>query len=266
MASVADICNLALSHLGDWRIADLSDTSKQGKECSRWYALSRDELLRSHRWNFAVDRKTLRVDWKDVTGVEDDGGFIKVTVVAHGFAVGDAIRIDQVEGVDIQSPGVITAITTDNFTLDTEWPGGTYVSGGRASVCPPFGWDYRVAKPADFLRMFEINGEYVELSEDYVIESGFILSDNDVLECRYLRAETDTTKFDTLFVSALAIKLAANICKSITSSDGKREELLQLFKQTINDAIRVDAIENKAKVVQPEDDRFVKQRRLRQLQ
>jgi hypothetical protein len=59
MASVVDICNLALSHFGD--SADISaisppDGSVQAEHCARFYPIARDELLVAHTWGFATTR------------------------------------------------------------------------------------------------------------------------------------------------------------------------------------------------------------------
>ncbi len=59
MASDIDICNLALSHIGD--PADISaieppDGSVQAEHCARFYPIARDQLLASHPWGFATKR------------------------------------------------------------------------------------------------------------------------------------------------------------------------------------------------------------------
>lgn len=59
MASDVTICNLALSHLGDDRINDLNDPTRQGRACKLHYAAARDAVLRDHPWNFATSREYL---------------------------------------------------------------------------------------------------------------------------------------------------------------------------------------------------------------
>jgi len=62
MASVVDICNLALAHIGDSaNISAISppDGSSQADHCSRFYPVARDALLEMHAWNFATKRDTL---------------------------------------------------------------------------------------------------------------------------------------------------------------------------------------------------------------
>src|SRR5688572_17149968 len=57
--SDTEICNIALGHLGEAPITSLDEDSKAAWACNLHYALTRDELLRAHRWNFAKDRVQL---------------------------------------------------------------------------------------------------------------------------------------------------------------------------------------------------------------
>lgn len=59
MASEIDICNLALSHLGDTATVaslDPPEGSVQAEHCARFYSIARDSLLEMHPWGFATRR------------------------------------------------------------------------------------------------------------------------------------------------------------------------------------------------------------------
>lgn len=58
-SSATEICNLALGHLGERRINSLDEDEVSARACALHYASTRDELLRSHRWNFAQTRVAL---------------------------------------------------------------------------------------------------------------------------------------------------------------------------------------------------------------
>lgn len=58
-SSEAEICNLALGHLGEAPIVSLDDDDTAARACSLRYAATRDAALRAHRWNFAKARATL---------------------------------------------------------------------------------------------------------------------------------------------------------------------------------------------------------------
>ena len=53
------ICNSALIKVGAERITSLSDTNKRAQLCDEQYDKIRDEVLRSHPWNFAIKRVEL---------------------------------------------------------------------------------------------------------------------------------------------------------------------------------------------------------------
>jgi hypothetical protein len=62
MASEVDICNLALSHLGDdATVSSINppEGSAQAEHCARFYPLARDIALESHEWGFATRRANL---------------------------------------------------------------------------------------------------------------------------------------------------------------------------------------------------------------
>lgn len=56
MPSVVDICNLALSHLGDRATLasiDPPEGSSQADHCAQWWPIVRDEALSAYDWKFA---------------------------------------------------------------------------------------------------------------------------------------------------------------------------------------------------------------------
>ena len=62
MSSVVDLCNLALSRLGDSATVasiDPPEGSAQAEHCSRVYPIARDSLLEMHDWKFATRRAVL---------------------------------------------------------------------------------------------------------------------------------------------------------------------------------------------------------------
>jgi hypothetical protein len=62
LASVVDICNLALAHLGDAAtVASIDPPSGdiQSSHCARFYPIARDALLEMHTWGFATQRSTM---------------------------------------------------------------------------------------------------------------------------------------------------------------------------------------------------------------
>lgn len=63
-----ELCNVALAHLGEARIAALSDDTVTARACSLHYSPTRTEVLRSHRWNFAIGRSALAAETAPLFG------------------------------------------------------------------------------------------------------------------------------------------------------------------------------------------------------
>lgn len=62
MSSVIDVCNLALSHLGDEATVssiDPPEGSAQAGHCARFYPMARTALLTKHTWSFSTRREDL---------------------------------------------------------------------------------------------------------------------------------------------------------------------------------------------------------------
>jgi len=59
MATEVSICSNALRRLGDSPITSLTEDSERGRLCNAFYEPSRDAILRSHTWNFAINRANL---------------------------------------------------------------------------------------------------------------------------------------------------------------------------------------------------------------
>lgn len=62
MASIVDICNLALAHLGNKaQVVSISpvDGSVEADYCARFYSIARDEILELGDWTFARTRSAL---------------------------------------------------------------------------------------------------------------------------------------------------------------------------------------------------------------
>lgn len=59
MAGEIDICNRALSKLGQISIISLDDNIRSAKECKKAYPIVRDMVLRAHPWNCTIVRAVL---------------------------------------------------------------------------------------------------------------------------------------------------------------------------------------------------------------
>jgi hypothetical protein len=70
MASVIDICNMALDHIEQDNIGALDEGSNEADICSKFYDQARKYCLRSHFWNIADKTEALALSGESVLGFD----------------------------------------------------------------------------------------------------------------------------------------------------------------------------------------------------
>lgn len=191
MASEVDICNTALSYLGDEAIVTAispPDGSPQAAYCARYFGPTLNELLEAHTWGFTVTRATLALLATNPSGSAWQYAYASPSNVLNFLAVEDPNVSDDYS----------TAIPLYNTT--------------------PYARDngLGVYSPQPFAVETDANG------------NGVILTNQINAVLRYTQAIADTTKFSPLFTEALARRLAYKLSGPIIrGADGRREAQAQ---------------------------------------
>lgn len=108
--SVVDIVNRALRMIGENPITNLTDGSNEANVASDLYSEARDELLRSHPWNFAIKRVKLARLTAEPT-----------TEFNYKYQLpDDFIRVVEVAGNDENVPDAVYRIEGDTILADWE--------------------------------------------------------------------------------------------------------------------------------------------------
>lgn len=96
------ICNYALARLGQSQIMSMEDASKPARFCKRMYPQTRDEVLRSHPWNFAGKRATLAMlldkpefEWLYQYQLPTD--FLRMLEL-NSYRTGESLKLFEIEG------------------------------------------------------------------------------------------------------------------------------------------------------------------------
>lgn len=118
---------------------------------------------------------------------------------------------------------------------------------------PAFDYDLAYTLPGDCLQLVEVVDGYRTLGlADYIgrdvtvytVEGRKVLANISApLKIRYVTRQEDTTLWDPLFDEALANRLAYDLCEKVTQSGTKREAAYRDYRDTIREAIRVNAVE-----------------------
>jgi hypothetical protein len=107
------------------------------------------------------------------------------------------------------------------------------------TTVPAWGFDQQFTLPSDFLRVLSFQNDGVA----YEVEDGVLLCDETApLYMKYLARVTDTSKFSPTFVSALAARLAVELCSPITKSTTRRDSLWQEYRAMLSMAQRAEAM------------------------
>jgi hypothetical protein len=257
MSSRTVLASLAMSHLGGRALTDVdTDTTQQAIVAKQWFDQARKEFLACHPWNFAIKREAMTTTYVSLTGIADSGGLIQITKASHGLTTRTRVYIKDVEGVEAANgQWFITSTGANTFTLDDSEFSGTYTTGGEYVVIPQFNWDFRHALPADCLRVLKIGGDEDSTksdSEDFVIENGYILCDNEEPNLRYVYDNTTYTAWPAYAQNAFSYLLASYMAQNITGPAVDAVKLRQSYEQVfLPKAKAQDAREAKPKRALP---------------
>jgi hypothetical protein len=243
--TAVDIVNQALRNLGDDPISSLGDTTRRAQIANQFYATVRDATLTEHPWNFAMVRTEL-FSYQTPAGTLTPGatsgtGVTFTASVAGTFVAADVGReIRRVGGgkariVGFTSGVLVTADITVAFPSVAAIPSGTWRLYYHA---PSWGATYRTPVPADALRVWRL-----EDNHEYQVEAGFIVTNQEALRVRYVKQETDTTRYSFPFVLALTSHLTSILAEPITGQAQKQAAWFQIYGQRLLRAKAMDGQE-----------------------
>lgn len=187
MPSVVDICNQALSHLGDGATVasiDPPEGSAQAEHCARFYPMALAALLEMHPWAFATRRVTL-------AQVDNPSSTWAYAYAQPSDAVNLLAILDPDAPDDYSSSAVQSADAYDN----------PYARN-------PLGGAYT---PQPFSPEINADGDDIILTNQA----------NAVL--RYTALVSDTAKFTPLFVEALGWLLASKLAGPVLKGEAGRK-------------------------------------------
>lgn len=215
MASEVDLCNVALSHLGDSATVasiDPPEGSTQAEHCARFYPIARDALLEAHTWAFATKRVVMAElannwpQWQYAYARPND--CVKAIAVLAKDAAAD------------------------------------YQTGAQ--------WPYPTA-PMEVGAMLSVEVPQPFACETNDTGAQVIYTNQETAMLRYVARITDTTKFSYTFTMALTWSLASMLAGPIIKGEVGRTEAqrcAQFAAQWLSQAKLHDAQQQKIDVAQ----------------
>lgn len=238
-ATDIDICNLALGKLGARKIASFADNTQSAELCNRFYDTLRQAELRRNGWKFAIKRILLPAE-VGVSAATWPTGWDPVSqqwLVGNTYAIGDVVS-------DFTGTTPIIYVSLQNANIGHTPATSTTFWQVQAPITPTYGYDFQYQTPVDFLRLLPQEPKQSELPLDWLLESDRILAwDIQPLKIRYVRDFTNVTEMESMFVMGLACRLAAEIVFDLKQSTGGKADLLAEYDKYMNEARRINAIE-----------------------
>lgn len=214
MASEVQICNVALSHLGDTAtVASLNppEGSAQAEHCARFYPFARDTLLEMHNWSFATKRVVLPL----------------LNVIN-----GQWLYTYQLPSDNINIISVLSSEAPDDYSALSYMPTDT---GYQPFFMAPPAMSYTPQRYS--IEMLSTGQQVICTNQENAL-------------LRYTYRVTDTTKFSPLFTMALSWLLSSMLSGPVIKGDagaaeGKR--CYDMFMRHFVEATQSDAVQRDIK-------------------
>jgi hypothetical protein len=249
------ICNQALDRIASKNFTYATQaTDIEGIKCSNIYEQTRDSLLRSYNWPFARARaeldivQTLTLDsspvsaWSAGATITGMTSYATATIISATSDVEYEIAYlsDDFDDAEFLTDGDVEVVAWEGIPLEYEdetvlwYDTGNDVQCGTgypdvADSTPAFEWDYKYLLPEDYIRL---TGNYTitddsEPTERCTVEGGYLLSNDNEAEIRYVKKVTDPDDFDPLFTEVLILTLAKKLIAPLagTKSPSLVEEI-----------------------------------------
>ena len=223
--------NQALGLIGEYKVTEGDESSKQAILCIRYYTDSQNEVLEDHPWNFAK---------KDVILYEDTNepifGYNKKFAVPT-----DAVRILTVDnsiGSDVsRNQAGVPAwevksgyIHTDAGASPPSWSSGTDYYDGQFFTSSSTTYEVLVTHTSDTTGANEAAQIAVDVAAGNIESKG---GDYDIVYVEYIWKQTDMDEWSAKAKYALALKLASKIVIALKGDSKKKEEIIREYESLV---------------------------------
>jgi hypothetical protein len=114
-----------------------------------------------------------------------------------------------------------------------------------SSVEPEFDFAYAFPVPPDFMRLLKPGDRHIDWRiENHEDQKCILTNETDALEVNYIAKIEDVVLFDPLFDEMVACRMARQMCKKLTGSTTKKQDIDEEYKLARAEARRLNAFEN----------------------
>jgi len=236
------ICNIALFHLGEAEISNISGTDTTSTILEEVYDQNRDFVMEEFPWPSVTKRTSLALAAEiSITDISSAKPGV-VTCSAHTFINNDLVIFSgcAAAGLTDMDGNVfrVSGKTDDTFELeesdgdDVDTTGyGTYTSGGSVRRYATSEWDYVYDLPDDCLKPLKILDELWEEDTEYEWkrEGSLIYCNIEDAALKYTKKETDPANYSSALTEAIAYRLGWLVSIPITGSKELKNNLWTMY-------------------------------------
>ncbi len=247
MATKLGIYNLALSRLGQNRLAKINDNVENRRKLDNVYDEILGQLLTSgpeKGWKFA--RKTgigINRDSSSIAAFSDYSSIVADTTLvttdtAHTLITGNDAEIDDTSNFDGDYAQVVVVSPSQFYLTDTAFSTND-ATGTVFWISNNFRYRYKI--PDESLRVTNVKVGGIEVT-DWIEEEGFILTNMESITVYmdYIKLVTNTGLFPFYFTKILYLSLAVELSDNITKSVAKTERLEEKLEKAMSKAEGLD--------------------------
>ncbi len=261
--SQTDICNTALGLLGCQPLTDITAVDDPAAvDCLAQWQQALSKVSRSHTWNClmatAVLVPTAQTPIDPATPTPASTPWAPLTAYAANEYVTYGGQLYQAL-IANTSTASFTNDLTAGFWFETDVL-NTNPFGNQQAALYPSGWAYQYPLPADFLLMAALNDNPMAQPQQQFEIIGINLYTNEPQAViKYVQYQTDTTRYDSLFVGCLALLLASMIATRRRQDDANLSaSIYSQYLKSLAQARAKDAGERKPRRFDPvANSRFV---------
>lgn len=255
-----DIANMALARLGTKPITDITAQDDIPAEQVRlnWQGAF-TEVARETAWNCLLKPVAL-----DQVAQDPIAPAIPVPVPtpwapATAYAVGDYVNygdpayIYQALIANLSSASFVNDLTQGYWFQTDIFNPNPFGTCGQASLYAS-GWAYKYNLPEDCLLLSTYNDRPCEeVEEEFEVMGASLYSNDPQAIIKYVWADPDTTRYDSLFVNCLVLKLAEKMATILRQDDTTiATQMTKLYDSALKNARTKNASERKARRFSPQ--------------
>jgi hypothetical protein len=155
-----------------------------------------------------------------------------------------------------RNPRIMNAmidVARDKFLRTNPWNYGvTRAQIAKDTVAPEWGWSSRFVLPSDYIKMLAVESstnteptayqsKNTPKNIEYKIEGDYILCDEtDPINIRYVKRETDMSRWDSMATEALASLLAYEACIAVSGDKQMKQMFYSEYKDCLDEARHMD--------------------------